>query len=64
MARDGAASAASITRIVTMGGRNPSNSSAIDYGQIMTTGNFKDFGDLSSTATFMGGCSIGHGGLG
>ena len=64
VARDGAASAASPTRIVTMGGRNPSNSNEIDYGQIMTTGNFKDFGDLSSTATFMGGCSNGHGGLG
>ena len=64
VARDGAASAASPTRIVTMGGRNPSNSNEIDYGHIMTTGNFKDFGDLSSTATFMGGCSNGHGGLG
>ena len=63
-ARDGACSASSPTRIVTMGGRNPSNSSAIDYGQIMTKGNFHDFGDLSSTATFMGGCSNGHGGLG
>ena len=63
-ARDGAASAASSTRIVTMGGRNPSNSNEIDYGQIMTKGNFLDFGDLSSTATFMGGCSNGHGGLG
>ena len=63
-ARDGACSAASPTRIVTMGGRNPSNSNEIDYGHIMTTGNFKDFGDLSSTATFMGGCSNGHGGLG
>jgi hypothetical protein len=63
-ARDGACSAASPTRIVTMGGRNPSNSNEIDYGQIMTTGNFIDFGDLSSTATFMGGCSNGHGGLG
>ena len=62
--RDGACSTASPTRIVTMGGRNPSNSSAIDYGQIMTTGNFVDFGDLSSTATFMGGTSNGHGGLG
>ena len=62
--RDGACSAASPTRIVTMGGRNPSNSNAIDYGQIMTKGNFIDFGDLSSTATFMGGCSNGHGGLG
>ena len=62
--RDGACSAASPTRIVTMGGRNPSNSNEIDYGQIMTTGNFIDFGDLSSTATFMGGCSNGHGGLG
>ena len=62
--RDGACSAASSTRIVTMGGRNPSNSSAIDYAQIMTTGNFIDFGDLSSTATFMGGASNGHGGLG
>ena len=63
-ARDGACSAASPTRIVTMGGRNPSNSNEIDYGQIMTKGNFVDFGDLSSTATFMGGCSNGHGGLG
>ena len=63
-ARDGSCSAASPTRIVTMGGRNPSNSNEIDYGHIMTTGNFKDFGDLSSTATFMGGCSNGHGGLG
>ena len=63
-ARDGACSAASSTRIVTMGGRNPSNSNEIDYGQIMTKGNFVDFGNLSSTATFMGGCSNGHGGLG
>ena len=63
-ARDGAASAASSTRIVTMGGRNPSNSNEIDYGQIMTKGDFKDFGNLSSTATFMGGTSNGHGGLG
>ena len=63
-ARDGSCSAASSTRIVTMGGRNPSNSNEIDYGQIMTKGNFVDFGNLSSTATFMGGCSNGHGGLG
>ena len=63
-ARDGACSAASSTRIVTMGGRNPSNSNEIDYGQIMTKGDFKDFGNLSSTATFMGGTSNGHGGLG
>ena len=62
--RDGSCSAASSTRIVTMGGRNPSNSNEIDYGQIMTKGNFKDFGNLSSTATFMGGTSNGHGGLG
>ena len=62
--RDGAASTASQTRVVTMGGRNPSNSSAIDFVEIMTTGDFIDFGDLSSTAAFMGATSNGHGGLG
>ena len=61
--RDGSCSAASPTRIVTMGGRNPSNSNEIDYGQIMTTGNFIDYGDLTGNYAGQGGCSNGHGGL-
>jgi len=36
----------------------------MDYVQIATTGNAKDFGDLSVTRAEMGGISNGHGGLG
>ena len=37
---------------------------SMDFVTIMTTGNAKDFGDLSQWSRFgPGGCSNGHGGL-
>ena len=58
--------ACSPTRIVIPGSfssnNNPSNT--IEYAQIMTTGNFIDFGDLTLTNNGTSGGSNGHGGLG
>jgi hypothetical protein len=39
-------------------------SNAIDYVQIMSTGNAVDFGDLTRPARHLDACSNGHGGLG
>ena len=39
------------------------NAGKLDYAQIMTTGNFLDFGDLSANSCFNGGTSNSHGGL-
>ena len=38
-------------------------SNAIDYVQIMSTGNAVDFGDLTRPARHLDACSNGHGGL-
>ena len=47
-------------------GSSPYNINAMDYVQIMTTGNSVDFGDGLQTAGLEGpvGFSNGHGGLG
>ena len=63
---NGLGATASKTRIIAFGGRlspNPAGNTDIDYAQIMTTGNFFDFGDLSANACFMDGTSNSHGGL-
>ena len=44
------------------GGTNPSN--VMEYAQIMTTGDFIDFGDLVVGKGGRAGFSNGHGGLG
>ena len=58
--------AASTTRLTFASGQNnPAYTNAIEYLQIMTTGDGTDFGDISSTARRLGtGFSNGHGGLG
>ena len=52
------------TRGVWGGGKSPSFEDEMDYVQIMTTGNAKDFGDISAAREGVGGLSNGHGGLG
>ena len=60
--------ASNSTRGAFAGGYIPSPTSAnqdtIDYVTIASTGNARDFGNLSVTRREMGGCSNGHGGLG
>ena len=60
------AGACSPTRIVVPGSftsnNNPSNH--IDYHEIMTTGDFIDFGDMVGNTNGTSGGSNGHGGLG
>ena len=49
-----------------MGGGVPDGSTSvntIDYVEIATTGNAKDFGDLVTATQGSGACSNGHGGL-
>ena len=66
--RDGA-SGASATRSILSAGGDPFASpygkvNNIDYGQIMSTGNAIDFGDLTESKNHMEGSTNGHGGLG
>ena len=56
--------AASPTRGVHAGGSDGSLREEIEYIQIMTTGNAKDFGDLLAANQYCAGFSNGHGGLG
>ena len=56
--------ATSSTRIVIAGGQSPTNVNTMEYAQIMTTGNFLDFGDATTTNSARAGFSNGHGGLG
>ena len=59
--------ATSPTRIVIGGGQNPgavNKVNTMEYAQIMTTGNFVDFGDATITNSARCGFSNGHGGLG
>ena len=44
-------------RGVTAGGTTPSNTDAMEFFEIATTGNAQDFGDLSRQKRGMGGCS-------
>tara|TARA_R100000008_G_scaffold77332_1_gene57694 strand:+ start:1890 stop:2903 length:1014 start_codon:yes stop_codon:yes gene_type:complete len=61
-------STSSRTRAVFGGGYSPSSpypaTNIIDYQQFTSTGNFIDFGDLSTTFQLTAGLSNGHGGLG
>ena len=59
---------ASPTRGLFMGGNYPGSPAwpkvnTVDYVQIATTGNSKDFGDLSEPMSAIAGCSNAHGGL-
>ena len=45
------------------GGSPAVSQTAVDYVEIMSTGNGKDFGDLSVARQAGGGTSNGHGGL-
>ena len=45
------------------GGLNPSAVNTIQYVEIATTGDAKDFGDLQHAKSEASGCSNGHGGL-
>ena len=65
--RDGA-SGASATRSILSAGGDPFASpygkvNNIDYGEIMSTGNAIDFGDLTESKNHMEGSTNGHGGL-
>ena len=55
------------TRGMWCGGRSPSSpypsNTDVDYVEIATLGNAKDFGDLSEARHAGGGTSNGHGGL-
>ena len=50
-------------RAVVMGGRTPSEINTMTFVQTVSTGNFTDFGDLSSTKYNMGTGSSGVRGL-
>ncbi len=55
---------ASPTRaLAACGGASPAYTNFIEYVQIQTTGDSKDFGDLTVTRGYPGGLSNGHGGL-
>ena len=54
--------ASSDTRVVRGRGSSP-GTNTMDYGEIMTTGNFTDFGDMTQSGNSASGCSNGHGGL-
>ena len=47
------------TRALCAGGRTPSESNVIDYVNMVSTGNFSDFGDLQSTKYNMASASNG-----
>ena len=51
------------TRAVRVAGQD-SFTNTMDYAQIMTTGNFVDFGDAVVSKSARCGFSNGHGGLG
>ena len=51
------------TRLLLGGGYDSDNVSSIDYVEIMTTGNAKDFGDLTDARRYGGAISNAHGGL-
>ena len=57
----------SSTRAMWGGGKGPASpyppKTEVDYVEIATTGNAKDFGDLSVARHAGGGTSNGHGGL-
>ena len=57
----------SSTRGMWGGGKGPASpypaKTEVDYVEIATTGNAKDFGDLSVARSAGGGTSNGHGGL-
>ena len=64
----GSSGMASPTRGLFMGGNYPGSPTwtkvaDVDYVEIATTGNSKDFGDLSVAMSAISGCSNGHGGL-
>ena len=61
--RDYQGSLASATRGVNAGGQTPSKINVIEFVTISTTGNAKDFGDLTQKRRFLQGCSDVHGGL-
>ena len=52
------------TRAVRVGGQSPAFTDKMDYAQIMTTGNFLDFGDAVESKSGRASLSNGHGGLG
>ena len=54
----------SSTRAVIAGGYDSSAKNTMDYCQIMSTGDFTDFGDLQQARGRQAGLSNGHGGLG
>ena len=56
--------ATSPTRAVRVGGQDPAFTNRMDYAQIMTTGNFLDFGDAVESKSGRANLSNGHGGLG
>ena len=64
--RRGGSGASSKTRAVLIAGYNdPAYVTTIDYAEIMTTGDFIDFGDAPARAFGASGvASNGHGGLG
>ena len=67
-AKRSAPGVSSPTRGVFIGGQSPASPNpqlaTMDYIEIMTTGNAKDFGDLATARTSGGGQSNAHGGLG
>ena len=61
--QSGGEAVTSPTRLAACGGSGSSWFTNIDYIQIMSDGNWMDFGDLTDDAGNMGGTSNGHGGL-
>ena len=55
-------SCSSPTRGLWGGGDSPAHTNTIDYVNIMTLGNAKDFGDLTEERSFGAATSNGHGG--
>ena len=53
------------TRALSMGGsQTGGTTNAIEFANISSTGNFADFGDMTATWFYHGGCSDSNGGLG
>ena len=50
-------------RGVVGAGANPSATNAMEFINIMSTGDAVDFGDCTARDETLGGCSNGHGGL-
>ena len=59
----GASGSSSRTRCVWGGDSSPGLTNIMDYVQIMSEGNAVDFGDLNTTARYVGATSNGGGGL-